>query len=101
MPRRRKAKPVWMTLPVWTAAGLLIAWGIWQAAQFRKSLVADGASLPIAEPMSTPASTEKTETRGEPVAEAPERDAWEEAMLPAGTDEAANTQAAGGTVTPT
>jgi hypothetical protein len=43
---RRRSKPSWLRLPLWTAALLIAAWGLWQLNAFRRTLLAKSQEPP-------------------------------------------------------
>jgi hypothetical protein len=85
---------MWLTLPVWAGIGALMVWGVWQAAQFRRTLMAEGSTggaeiaavTPVAmgEAQREDAGSNSTGSEdGEPAnVEIPGHDEWLEAMTP-------------------
>ncbi len=47
---RKRSTPAWLAAPLWAAAIVLACWGLWQFAQFRRTLIAQGqGAAPVPE----------------------------------------------------
>jgi len=62
MRRSRKKQSPTTTLILWSAVGVIVIWGLWQAAKFRHALIAEPTPPPptIADATTEPATTEPT-----------------------------------------
>jgi hypothetical protein len=54
---RRRSKPSWMRLPLWTVALLIVGWGLWQFAAFHRTLVATAQEAPAIVDAAPPINT--------------------------------------------
>ncbi len=62
---RKRPKPLWLVLPVWSVAAILIGWGIWQFAEFRHTLIAQ--AQPAIAPADTAPTTNTATTEASPL----------------------------------
>lgn len=73
---RRRSKPKWITLPIWAVTTLVVGWGIWQVAEFRRTLLADAPPPPAITEPAAPADVPAPVADSQP-AEAPaDADPW-------------------------